>query len=71
MMRKNLLGSKRKAINIYFAFLDDRSSRLVSSLQQLILYLLDDRMDLDMEKQLMNQNLAVTLLSLSIFKGKV
>ena len=37
-MRKNLLGSKRKAINIYFA-LYYRSFRLVSSLQQLILYL--------------------------------
>ena len=35
-LRKNLLGSKRKAINIYFAFIL-QSFRLVSSLQQLIL----------------------------------
>ena len=38
-LRKNLLCLKRKAINIYFA-LYYISFKLVSSLQQLILYLL-------------------------------
>ena len=40
LLRKNLLGSKRKANNIYVLHLYYRSFRLVSSLQQLILYLL-------------------------------
>ena len=39
LLRKNLLGSKRKANNIYFA-LYYWAFRLVRGLQQLILYLL-------------------------------